>query len=184
MTIFPKKQFEGVLYEFQHLKPLKLLVPINQAGTNHIALDVEFGCHCFTEEFNQEQHRDHHRYLYNKELRAFDLTRYECSLQLPKIIENMLKGRVYNADESYTYMAQITIESLKGPQSYSVFFSLKKNGNVPNLALKMYVKSAYLKPLVAKTNAQGWRFLSLAGQISGAFPPKEKKPKQQKKKAP
>ncbi len=96
----------------------------------------------------------------------------------------MQKGTIYNADESYTYAAHITLEASAGPQTYSVFFSLQKDRSVQRPALRMFVKSAYLKPLVAKAGAQSWRFISLAGQISGAFPPKEKKPKPTKKKAP
>jgi hypothetical protein len=71
---------------------------------------------------------------------------------------------------------------MTGPQTYSIFFSLRKDKRAQLPALQMFVKSAYLKPLVARSNAQHWRFLSLAGQISGAFPPKAKKPKPTKKK--
>jgi len=77
-------------------------------------------------------------------------------------------------------------ESIRGPQSYSIFFNLKKDKEAPTPAVRMFVKSAYLKPLVAKTNAQNWRFVLLACQIAEAFPPREKKqkPMKKKKKAP
>lgn len=186
MSNFPTKQFEGVTYTFGHLQPLQLKVPLNAAGSTVIDMHVNFGCHCFTEGFNQATHRPDHRYTYLGELRAFNTLRYECSLQLPKLMQAMLKGIIYNAHESYTYSAHITLESAQGPQSYSIFFNLEKDKQAQEPALRMFVKSAYLKPLVAKSNAQNWRFASLAGQISGVFPPKEKKPKPkpQKKKAP
>jgi hypothetical protein len=155
MSKFPHKQFEGTLYKFDHLDPMQMKLP---------------------------QHRPDHRYTYKGELRAFNTLRYECSLQLPQVMQAMQKGTIYNADESYTYAAHITLESIEGPQTYSVFFSLQKDKSVQTPALRMFVKSAYLKPLVAKAGAQSWRFVSLAGQISGAFPPKEKKPKPAKKK--
>lgn len=182
MSNFPSKKFEGTLYTFEHLDPLEMTLPLNAEGTTLIDMYVTFGCHCFTEEFNISQHQDHHRYTYKGELRAFDARRYECSLQLPQLMTAMQKGTIYNADESYTYAAHITLESMTGPQTYSIFFSLQKDQSAPVPALRMFVKSAYLKPLVARTNAQSWRFVSLAGQISGAFPPKEKKPKPAKKK--
>lgn len=186
MSNFPHKQFEGTLYKFDHLEPIKLKLPLNAAGTLFVDLEVEFGCHCFTEEFDQQKHRPDHRYTHKSELRAFNVQRYECSLQLPQVIEAMRNGMIYNADQSYTYAAHISLESSAGPQVYSIFFSLKKDKRVETPALKMFVKSAYLKPLVAGPNAQKWRFVSLAGEISGAFPPKAKKPKpeKQKKKAP
>lgn len=186
MSNFPHKQFEGTLYKFDHLDPMQMTLPLNAEGTTIIDLHVTFGCHCFTEEFDAGQHRPDHRYTYKGELRAFDVLRYECSLQLPQVMQAMQKGTIYNADESYTYAAHITLASIDGPQTYSVFFSLQKDKSVETPALRMFVKSAYLKPLVAKAGAQSWRFVSLAGQISGAFPPKEKKPKpvKKKKKAP
>lgn len=186
MSNFPHKQFEGTLYKFDHLDPMQMKLPLNTEGSNKIDLHVTFGCHCFTEEFDACQHRLDHRYTHKGELRAFNALRYECSLQLPQIMQAMQKGTIYNADESYTYAAHITLEPIDGPQTYSVFFSLQKDKSVQTPALRMFVKSAYLKPLVAKAGAQSWRFVSLAGQIAGAFPPKEKKPKpvKKKKKAP
>jgi len=186
MSKFPHKQFEGTLYKFDHLDPMQVKLPLNAEGTNTIDLHITFGCHCFTEEFDADQHRPDHRYTYKGELRAFNTLRYECSLQLPQVMQAMQKGTIYNADESYTYAAHITLESAAGPQTYSVFFSLQKDKGVQTPALRMFVKSAYLKPLVAKAGAQSWRFVSLAGQISGAFAPKEKKskPAKKKKKAP
>lgn len=182
MSNFPHKQFEGTLYKFGHLEPMQMKLPLSAEGTNFIDMHVTFGCHCFTEEFDTAQHRPDHRYTYKGELRAFNTLRYECSLQLPQLMQAMQKGTIYNADESYTYAAHITLASIAGSQTYSIFFSLQKDKSVQTPALRMFVKSAYFKPLVAKANAQSWRFVSLAGQISGAFPPKEKKPKPAKKK--
>ncbi|OEZ91118.1 hypothetical protein JAB9_51010 [Janthinobacterium sp. HH107] len=182
MSNFPNKQFEGVLYTFGHLQPVQMKVPLNALGSLVIDMHVAFGCHCFTEAFDNVVHRPDHRYTYQNELRAFDRLRYECSLQLPRLMQAMLQGTIYNADESYTYAAHITLESIEGPQSYSIFFNLKKDKQASTPAVRMFVKSAYLKPLVAKPNAQNWRFVSLAGQIAEAFPPREKKPKPTKKK--
>lgn len=182
MSKFPHKQFEGTLYKFDHLDPMQVKLSLNTMGTNTIDLHITFGCHCFTEEFDGGQHRPDHRYTYKGEVRAFDTLRYECSLHLPGVMLAMQKGTIYNAEESYTYAAHIKLDSADGPQTYSVFFNLQKDKSVQTPALRMFVKSAYLKPLVAKGGAQSWRFVSLAGQISGAFPSKEKKPKPAKKK--
>jgi hypothetical protein len=181
MSDFPHKRFNGTLYTFDHLAAMQMTVPLNAQATNVIDLHITFGCHCFTEGFDPARHFEPHRYTYKGELRAFDVLRHDCSLQLPKVMQAMLKGTIYNAEESYTYAAQITLESIVGSQSYSVFFSLEKDRNVQVPALRMFVKSAYLKPLVARPNAQSWRFPSLAGQVSGVFSPKEKKPRPKKK---
>lgn len=182
MSNFPQKHFEGTLYTFDHLNDIQMKVPLNAAGTTVIDMHVSFGSHCFTESFDTEIHQDHHRYTHKGEVRAFDLRRFECSLHLPQALQDMLKGTIYNADESYTYAAHITLPSLQGKQTYSIFFSLEKDKGSTQPALRMFVKSAYLKPLAAKKNAQNWRFNSLAGQISGAFAAKEKSPRPEKKK--
>lgn len=182
MSDFPSKQFQGALYTFGHLQPIRMTVPINADGSLIIDMHITFGCHCFTEGYDAAVHRPDHRYKYKHETRAFNPLRYECSLQLPALIQPMLKGTIYNADESYTYAAHITLESIKGPQTYSIFFSLEKDKRTKAPAIRMFVKSAYLKPLVANTNAQNWRFVSLAGRIAEAFPSEKKKPKPTKKK--
>jgi hypothetical protein len=184
MSNFPNKQFEGIVYTFEHLQPAQLTVLLNADGSATVPMQVTFGSHCFTEDFDNEKHRPDHRYTYKGELRAFDTARYECSLHLPKVLQSLVKGTIYNAHESYTYAAHIALESMNGPQSYSVFFSLEKDRRAELPALRMFIKSAYLKPLVAKPNAQNWRFASLAGQISGVFGPRPKKAKPEKKKAP
>ncbi|WP_342116635.1 hypothetical protein [Pseudoduganella sp. OTU4001] len=184
MSNFRHKQFNGKLYTFEHLAPIRVKVPLNASATSEVDLHITFGCHCFTEAFSSAKHQDQHRYIHKGELRAFDLLRHECSMQLPSVLERMLRGTIYRAGDSYTYSAQIELEFAAGTQSYSVFFSLEKDRTVQVPALRMFVKSAYLKPLVAKPNAQSWRFPSLAGQVSGAFPPQEKKTRPKKKGTP
>ena len=67
-----------------------------------------------------------------------------------------------------------------GAQPYSVFFSLEKDAANPGNVLSMRIKSAYLKPLVAESNAQTWGFVSLAGEVAGIFD-KTKKTRPRKK---
>lgn len=180
MSQFPNKQFKGVLYTFQHLAPFNVSVNL----TPPVPMTVKFGSHCFTEAFDSTIHIDHHKYSYNNEIRAFDLERYTCSLILPALVQSMLSGMIYDAKESYTYVAKISILGAGGTTDYSIFFSLKKDNQKPHPALIMFIKSAYLKSLMSSKNAKNWRFPSLAGQIAGVFPPPVKKPKPQKKKTP
>lgn len=172
--MFKKKQFQGKQYSFEHLQKSTIAVPLNAAKTKLIYLDVEYSHHCFTETFDYQIHRDEHKYTHNKELRAFDITRFECSLHLPQVLDQMLNGMIYQSDKSYTYTAQIQIQIGTGHQKYSVFFSLEKHKRKENF-LFLYIKSAYMKPSVAKPNTQNWRFRALAGEIAGVFPAPRKK---------
>lgn len=182
MSQFARKRFNGTVYDFTHLESFSIDVPLDANCNQFISMHVEFGCHCFTEGFDTDVHLDHHKYVHNNELRAFDVQRYNCSLELPGVIESMLRGMIYLADNSFTYAAHIQLNSTGVKQTYSVFFSLRKDQNSNQPALKMFVKSAYLKPLVA--SSKSWRFPSLAGQIAGVFSKKKesKRPKKQKDK--
>ncbi len=176
MSDFPNKQFDGTTYTFGHLAPLALEVPLVVSGEPlTIPVNVTFGCHCFTEEFNEAVHLEHHRYAHRHEVRAFDLTRYQCSLLLPEVVQGITTGRIYLADQSYTYVAQIPLPPASGLESYSLFFSLNKKRSAQAPAAEMYLKSAYLAPLKSKKNAQSWRFAALVGQVAGAFPPAAKR---------
>jgi len=180
VSYFHPKDFEDTQYTFDHLAPFVAAVPLDAAGKNSVEVKVLFSCHCFTEAFDTEVHQEHHRYRFQGELRAFDVLRYECSLQLPAVIQALFKGRIHRGDGSLTYVAYITLSNILGAQPYSVFFSLEKETANPGNVLSMRIKSAYLKPLVAKSNAQTWRFVSLAGEVAGIFE-KTKKTRPRKK---
>lgn len=174
MTQFASKQFEGRTYTFDHLVPSTLELSLNikgQAAPHLLGIDITYGCHCFTEEFREGVHGDHHRYTHLAELRAFDTLRYECSLQLPRVMGDIPGGLIYKSDESYTYVARIPLQSMGQQIDYSVFFSLRRPGkaqNTPASRLMLYVKSAYPAPLRARSRqAKNWRFKGLVCEIAG-----------------
>lgn len=182
MTHFPTKRFEGHLYTFDHLAPSEHLVPLNASNSVATELHVTYSIHCFTEEFDSAVHLDHHRYTHAGETRAFNLTRYACSVHLPNIVSGLARAKVYRARQNnYTYVAQVPLDGQQQP--YSLFFTLKNVAAAPAPLVRMYVQSAYVKPLTVNANAQNWRFGSLLGQLTGVFPPHGKK-QRPKKKAP
>jgi hypothetical protein len=169
---FPNKSFEGKVYTFPHLEQMTL--PIDLVVSQQpivIPVRITFGCHCFTEAFDPARHGDHHRYTHRGEERAFDVERYDCSLQLPQVMEAMRHGTIYKGDQSYTYVAQIMLPPETGRQPYSIFFSLNKTRNSSVPAVDLYVKSAYLSALKYSPHAQSWRFKALVGDIAQVFRP-------------
>ena len=169
MTQFPAKEFMGQVYTLDHLKSHSILVHLKSEVCPELPVSIGFSSHCFTEAFDHDFHKEHHRYTHKGELRAFDLARFKCSLHLPTAITQMISGRIYNANRSYTYVAQISLTDALGLQNYSVFFSLERNKKVLAPALLMFIKSAYIKRLAAPKHAQSWRFSALAGQIAGVY---------------
>lgn len=182
MHHFPSKRFNGSVYSFQHLSPTEHAVSLNAANTVLVKIQIRYSIHCFTVAFDSAVHRDHHKYAYATEIRAFDLERYRCSLYLPALITNLSRVKVYRArKDNYTYVAKIFLGGQTKP--YSIFFELRKRSETTEPTVQMYVQSAYLSPLKVSPHAQSWRFGSLVGQLIGVFPPAAKN-KQPKKKAP
>lgn len=172
MSDFPHKAFEGKVYAFPHLARMTLSVELTVKGNPiNIPVRITFGCHCFTEAFDPGKHTDHHRYAHLHEVRAFNVERYECSLQLPQVMQAMLGGKIYRADHNYTYVAQIALPPTLGTTAYSVFFSLEKTRKAQGPSVDMYVKSAYPSALKHSPNAQSWRFKALVGETADVFPP-------------
>jgi hypothetical protein len=170
MSSFAKKHFQGSLYTFEHLKPTSMAIIFNIGSSPiEVCIYVTFGCHCFTEDFDSDVHKEDHRYQHLGEERAFNVERYECSKYLPSIISALLSGTIYRSDKSYTYVAQIALPLVSGMQPYSIFFSLEKIRKSNHLSLDMYIKSAYLSPLKSGKNAANWRFKRLVGEAAGLF---------------
>ncbi len=179
--MFPKKNFEGQTYDFDHLTPLRLVI---QLGDEPISAKVKFGCHCFTESFDESKHQDHHRYSYKGELRAFDKTRYELSLELPRLIqEELISGKIYKSEDSYTYLAHlpVMVNGVKA-STYPVFFAIEKDKSTEKKGVVIFVKSAYLKEdMRFAPNAMSWRFKGLVAEFVGMGAAKGKpRPKKQK----
>lgn len=177
MSSFSHKAFGGQTYAFEHLHPRNLSVALKPPTGEVIAkVQVSFGIHCFTEEFDHSKHGDHHRYTHGRELRAFNLERYECSLQLPSIVDAITGGKVYYAGDSYTYVAHIEVPPGSAAQNYSLFFNLVKDASSTLQApqANMFIKSAYFRDLAAAQNGANWRFAALVGLNTGVYPPSVK----------
>jgi hypothetical protein len=182
MAHFHAKKFQGVLYTFEHLNPMTCMVELDAMGRSLVRLDIVYSTHCFTESFDELRHQSHHRYTIHGETRAFDLTRYQCSVQLPILMKRIARVKVYKAmQNNYTYVAHINREGQTQP--YSIFFKLKQDKASKTPLVRMYVQSAYTKSLTVSKNAQSWRFGSLLGQLTGLLEPAILK-NRPKKKAP
>ena len=174
MTKFAHKTFNGITYTFDHLHARELSVELKPpSGVVEAKVQVLFGCHCFTEEFDDGCHGDQHRYTHRGELRAFDLQRYACSLQLPALVDAMTQGKVYRSAQSYTYVTQIQLPPAVGQHSYSLFFSLEKEpaSTIQAPRATMFIKSAYMRDLAAPKNAPNWRYSALLGINTGVYVP-------------
>ena len=172
MNKFRNKRFDGVTYQFSHLNSMRIEVELKNSNTSEdltACIEIHFSHHCFTVEFADEAHQEHHTYFHSGEKRAFDIDRYALSLQLPAHMHRISGAYIHHADNgNYRYMVDIPIEGSKN-RSYSIFFNLALKSKAQRNHLKMYVVSAYIKSAKLKANARTRRFKSLVAEVSDIF---------------
>ncbi|MFQ1586718.1 hypothetical protein ACJWP2_26065 [Klebsiella pneumoniae] len=120
--------YKGKKYDLKHLHPFTFKAKINDA---EVKISVAFSNHCFTDQKGEGKPLMSGRY--------FCEDRYQCSLELPRILQqHLINGHIVphwdrNSNEVY-YYAHIF--------DYAIFFDLRPNANNPG-ELIMFVTSAY-----------------------------------------
>jgi len=138
MGVFKSKRLNGVDYHLNHLDPFQFALT---SGDDSYTVEVQFGCHCFTEQVTAE-HKPDVYYSHAGERRAFDLVRYEQSKLLPDLITSLGSRSVYYTRQ-VNYFFLRNLPGLTGP--YVVFLDpirAKKEG----VDVLLNVQSAYCKP--------------------------------------
>lgn len=118
-----KKRIGGTVYDLTHLDPIEMDVPLVNGPP--IRIQVQFGCHTFTEEFNGQWHTPDLAISHGRDLRAFCLHRYGHSLSLPAAVQQAVTGRVCN-DRGKT-LINARLPGLNGP--YLIAFNLRAQKN-------------------------------------------------------
>ena len=158
---FPLKRFRGVVYRFAHLANFEFSLALDAQASVSIALQVQFSAHCFSERFDAALHQPEHRYSYAGELRAFDLERYQLSLQLPDLIRSLGQRKVnFTRENNYLLVEHVDMQNVR--QQYVVFFDLKRAK--AGRALQLFVQTAYVKTALPRS-LDTIRFRILAAAI-------------------
>jgi hypothetical protein len=143
---FPAFVHTGTVYDLSHLDPS--VVEYIQAGTETVAakvykVNVIYTQHCFTRDIPRSgvydkalEHRD------GKEVRLFDVDRWELSKRLPEIVCALAERTCQHAKENNF----VTVESVTDDGSvveYDVFFVASKAARAG--FINLFIQSAYLK---------------------------------------
>lgn len=122
----------GKKYDLSHLQPFDHVVNVDG---EQVTLHVTFGHHCFTDQ------KGNGPLIYKNEGRYWSQERYECTLNLPRIIkENMIHAYAVpylnlKNNEQYHYLELEEYE-------YAIFFDINRPENSTN-RLKLKIVSAY-----------------------------------------
>jgi hypothetical protein len=79
------------------LSPFKVEVPAKDPLASPATLLVTFSPHVFSEKWDGARHTQEHRYVANKEVRAFCPVRYGCSINLHKIVRYHVAGKAFES---------------------------------------------------------------------------------------
>ena len=143
MQQFKNKRVGGQLYNLAHLDPFTFVVTHN--AINH-SVRVMFEDHVFTEEHNAAVHTPDLIYSRrNGDWRAFNLRRWQLSLDLPQLFQTIGGQSVYSSQGRNFFFLR---GNLADPP-YAVFFeALKSNRNDADVSV--FVRSAYEKDNMTK----------------------------------
>lgn len=114
-----KKRIAGTVYDLTHLDPFEMDVPLVNGPP--ITVQVQFGCHTFTEKFNRQWHTADLLITNGSEDRAFCLNRFSHSLSLPAAVKQAVTGRVCNSQGRNLINARLP--GLTGP--YLIAFKVR-----------------------------------------------------------
>jgi hypothetical protein len=126
-------QTDGYTYNLSHLNACC----VDYTGKKDAyTVYVTYSHHCFTK--NQEGYNNDQPYPYSKDQRNFHNLRFQLSLNLPKIIDELFTAYTYHAGgESYAVCEALSRDN--STYHYLVAFSVFKSQK----KLRIHIKSAY-----------------------------------------
>lgn len=114
-----RKRIAGTVYDLTHLDPFEMDVPLVNGPA--IRVQVQFGCHTFTESFSRQWHSPDLLITDGRDERAFCLNRYGHSLSLPAAVRQAVSERVCN--DSGRTLINARLPGLNGP--YLIAFKIR-----------------------------------------------------------
>lgn len=137
----------GHSYSLKHLLTRTHVWPIELRNKVKVDIRVEanFSCHCYSRKPKlDEQYSPDQVILDGKQTRLFDQTRYQLSLGLPAVIEQLPSSKVF--ETGFHNLVRIVLpDSVDAGSDYLVFMALTKIGK---RNIKLMVESAYPSELM------------------------------------
>jgi hypothetical protein len=140
---------DGHIWDLTHLHPFCFSLELPARGELHAVafeIDVVFGLHCFTEEI-KEGDKAELRYADLREIRSFNVERYELSFLLPDIIRSLDRRRCYHG----RFNNFMTFEVIRNGmvRHYQIYFQVSRSKQNEG-RLSLFVQSAYPKSVPQK----------------------------------
>lgn len=134
-------------YDLCHLHPATITY-VQEAKRDKPArcytVDVIFSLHCFTRGIKDGECPDPALcYSDDRETRVFDFQRYELSHQLPVIVNDLCKRKVYHSGKGNFFTIEIVDQQTGARLEYEIYFAASRSSRKGRINL--FVQSAYVR---------------------------------------
>jgi hypothetical protein len=133
-------------FDLCHLHPKSITYVQDAKGKNPArtyAVEVRYSMHCFTRSIKAGEKVDPALcYGDHREVRAFDVPRWELSHYLPGIVEGLAQRRCFHTGRGNFFTVEL-IDKGGNRVEYEVFFNAYRHPGKPNLLL--FIQSAYVR---------------------------------------
>ncbi|MBN9657411.1 MAG: hypothetical protein J0H49_04495 [Acidobacteria bacterium] len=124
-------------------------------------VDVVFSMHCFTRGIKTDESADPDLcYRDDRETRLFDFQRYELSHQLPGIVKDLCKRRVYHSGKGNFFTIEFIDKRTGARLEYEVYFAASRSPLKGRIHL--VVQSAYVRDPEHRANRPRLKPISFA----------------------
>lgn len=142
-----KFNINGVDYDLSHLNDMLVRVKSRSGGAKVFRARVTFGCHSFTKDTSPNDDPAHH-YQDGGTVRCFCPVRHGHSVMLPGLFRDRAEGGGDTYFGSNNNM--LVLDNGHGPEGpYIAAYGIKRS-NRPDVDVIIQVRSAYMKPNLAK----------------------------------
>jgi len=139
-------EFEGVVYNLEHLHPKHLTFKQESKDNKperQYEVDVIFSMHCFTRGIKPDETPDKSLlYVDSRESRVFDFRRYALSKNLPAIVKKLHSRKCHHSGKGNFFVVEILTD--EGERlNYEIYFEASRSSKKG--VINLYVQSAYVR---------------------------------------
>ena len=161
----------GRRHTLSHLRPMTVSGCTDGSQDDRIRVLVTFSSHCWSDKFDMGVHTPD--LTFKDELgrkRGFDHTRYEASLKLPQLMEDIWSRRICWTDRK-NYVWTVFENGL---EDYSVFFTMMASGK-RRANVHCLVQSAYFRANLPRGVVDSFRFCDAVDHVLNLSEPPDRR---------
>jgi len=169
----PHTDRHGKTYSLAHLHPFRFQIHLQAHGrepARTVTINVGFALHVFTCKLDQAD-GGADRYTDDREVRVFDIGRYNASLRLEMLIRGLERRKCYFAGRENFFT--VDLKDAPAGHEYRVFFVVRR---LDGSTVELIVQSAYFGNIEERPRGQLSKQVRFIVIVSSALLAKKPKP--------